>query len=239
MLNNFLNILFPETCPVCKNAATDHETAPICSDCWQAVSPYKGPMCQRCGKPLVSDVSTICGECLEDGPAFSCARSFGLYEGVLKKAISLLKFYGIKRLSKPLSDIILHIEMPRVDAVLPVPLHEKRLRQREYNQSALITKYLAKSLGIEVLLNCLVKIRDTAPQVGLSSKDRRKNIKGAFDIKQRELIKGKNIMLVDDVVTTGATVRECSRVLKKAGAENIYVITLAHGRMDSGSGIKG
>jgi len=232
MLNKFLNILFPETCPVCKNAATDHKTAPICSDCWQSVSPYEGPMCRRCGKPLVSDVSTTCGECLEDGPAFSYARSFGLYEGVLKKAISLLKFYGIKRLSKPLSDIILHIEMPRVDAVIPVPLHEKRLRQREFNQSALLAKYLAKSLGIVMMLNCLVKVRDTMPQVGLRSQDRRKNIKKAFDIKQRELIEGKNIMLVDDVVTTGATVRECSRILKKAGARNIYVITLAHGMME-------
>ncbi|MBI5097926.1 MAG: ComF family protein [Nitrospirae bacterium] len=232
MLNNFLNILFPETCPVCQNPATDHKTAPICSDCWQSVSPYEGPICQKCGKPLVSDVSTTCGECLEDEPAFSYARSFGLYEGVLKKAISLLKFYGIKRLSKPLSDIILRIDMPRVDAVIPVPLHEKRLRQREFNQSALLAKYLAESLGIAVLLNCLIKIRDTAPQVGLSSKDRRKNIKKAFEIRRTEMIEGKNIILIDDVVTTGATVRECSNVLKKAGVENIYVITLAHGMMD-------
>ena len=232
MFNKFLNILFPETCPVCQHPAEDHKTAPICSDCWQTVSPYEGPMCRRCGKPLVSDVSTTCGECLEDEPAFSYARSFGLYEGVLKKAISLLKFYGIKRLSKPLSDIIFHIEMPRVDAVIPVPLHEKRLRQREFNQSALLAKYLAESLGIAVLLNCLVKVRDTMPQVGLNSGHRRKNIKRAFDIKQRELIEGKNIMLVDDVVTTGATVRECSRILKKAGARNIYVITLAHGMQE-------
>ncbi len=189
-------------------------------------------MCQRCGKPLVSDVSTTCGECLEDEPAFLYARSFGLYEGVLKKAISLLKFYGIKRLSKPLSDIIFRIEIPRVDAVIPVPLHEKRLRQREFNQSALIAKYLAKSLGIEVLLNCLVKIRDTAPQVGLSSRNRRENIKKAFEIRRSEMIERKNIILIDDVATTGATVRECSGVLKKAGVENIYVITLAHGMME-------
>ncbi len=122
--------------------------------------------------------------------------------------------------------------MPRVDAVIPVPLHQKRLRQREFNQSALLAKYLAKSLGIAMMLNCLVKVRDTTPQVGLRSQDRRKNIKHVFDLKQRELIEGKNIMLVDDVVTTGATVRECSRVLKKAGARNIYVITLAHGMME-------
>ncbi|MBI5058014.1 MAG: ComF family protein [Nitrospirae bacterium] len=232
MLNNFLNTLFPETCPVCQNRAQDHVTAPICSDCWQEVSPYKGPLCRRCGKPLVSGESATCGECIQDEPAFVYARSFGLYEGALKKAINLLKFYGIKRLSKPLSDIITQIKLPHVDAVIPVPLHEKRLRQREFNQSALLAKYLAESLGTDVVVNCLVKIRDTRPQVGLSSQERRKNLSKAFDIKQRELINGKNIMLVDDVVTTGATVRECSKVLKKAGAKNIYAITLAHGVMD-------
>lgn len=232
MLNNFLNILFPETCPVCQHPAKDHYTAPICSDCWQAVSPYEGPMCRRCGKPLVSDVSTTCGECLEDEPAFLFARSFGLYEGVLKKAISLLKFYGIKRLSRPLSDVMSQLKIPETDIMIPVPLHEKRLRKREFNQSALIAEYLAASQVITVMLDCLVKVRDTMPQVGLSSQERRKNIKGAFAINNKSLISGKDIVLVDDVVTTGATVRECSKVLKKAGARDIYVITLAHGMME-------
>ncbi|MBI5408554.1 MAG: ComF family protein [Nitrospirae bacterium] len=232
MLNSFLNILFPETCPVCKRPAKDHKTAPICADCWQAISPYEGPMCRKCGRPLVSDVSATCGECLEDEPAFTYARSFGLYEGALKKAINLFKFHGIKRLSKPLSDIILSIDMPEVDTVIPVPLHKKRLRQREFNQSALLAKYMAKGLGIEAKFDCLVKTRDTAPQVGLNSHDRRKNMKKAFQVRNSELIEGKDIALLDDVVTTGTTVRECSNVLKKAGAENVYVITLAHGMMD-------
>jgi ComF family protein len=232
MLNSFLNILFPETCPVCKNPAKDHRTAPICIDCWRTLSPYEGPMCRRCGTPLISDVSTICGECLAHEPAFSYARSFGLYEGVLKRAISLLKFYGIKRLSRPLSDVMLKMKIPEADVVIPVPLHEKRLRKREFNQSALIAKYLASSMGLRVMLNSLVKVRDTMPQVGLSSQARKKNIKGAFAVENDSLITGKDIVLVDDVVTTGATVRECSKVLKKAGARNIYVITLAHGMME-------
>ena len=232
VLNNFLNILFPETCPVCQHSAKDHYTAPICPDCWQTVTPYEGPMCRRCGTPLVSDVSTICGECLANEPAFSYARSFGLYEGVLKTAISLMKFYGIKRLSRPLSDVMLKMKIPGADVVIPVPLHEKRLRKREFNQSALIAKYLAASMGTRVMLNGLVKQRDTMPQVGLTSQERKKNIKGAFSIENNSLIADKDILLVDDVVTTGATVRECSKVLKKAGARNIYVITLAHGRME-------
>jgi ComF family protein len=232
MINRFLRIFFSESCPVCKKPSTDHKTAPICPDCWQAVLPYKGHICQRCGTPLVSDVALTCGECLKDEPAFKSARSFGLYEGVLKMAINLFKYHRIKRLSKPLSDIILQTKLPPVDAIISVPLYKKRLRQREFNQSALFAKHLACSIGKPLILNCLIKTRDTMPQVGLSAKERGKNIRKTFAIGNKELIGGKNIMLIDDVYTTGATVRECSKVLKKAGAKDIYVITLAHSRGD-------
>jgi ComF family protein len=228
VINRFLRILFPEVCPLCKKPSTDHKTAPICPLCWQTIQPYRGNICQRCGRPLVSQVPSTCGECLKYEPAFKFVRSFGLYEGILKKAINLLKYHGIKRLSRPLSEILLEIKMPQVEIVIPVPLHERRLRQREFNQSALLAKYVAKSLGTTLILDCLIKIRDTMPQVGLSAKDRKKNIKKAFEVKDEEIIKGKDIMLIDDVFTTGATVQECSKVLKKAGAGDIYVITLAH-----------
>lgn len=225
-------MLFPETCPVCQRPSIDHRTAPICAGCWQSIKPYTGPKCRKCGKPLISDASTICGDCLQDEPAFESARSFGLYDGALRKAINLLKYHNVKRLSKPLSDIIMRIKIPQVDAVLPVPLYKKRLRQREFNQSALIAKYTAKSLGLILILDSLVKNRDTKPQVGLSSDERRKNMRNAFGIQNKEMIEGKNILLVDDVSTTGATVRECSKVLKKAGAGEVHVVTLAHGLMN-------
>jgi len=232
VINKFLNVLFPETCPICQRPASDHKTAPVCTECWQSIKPYTGPKCRTCGRPLISDASTVCGDCLQDGPAFDSARSFGLYEGALRKAINLLKYHHVKRLSGPLSDILLQVEIPRVEAVLPVPLYKQRLRQREFNQSALIAKYLAKSLGSILVLDALVKLRDTKPQVGLSSNERRKNMKNAFGLQNKEAVKGKDILLIDDVSTTGATIRECSKVLKKAGANSIHVLTLAHGMMD-------
>ena len=232
MLNQFLNTLFPESCPVCREPSTDHKTAPICPECWRSILPYSGPQCLKCGLPLVSDASIECGECIENEPAYKFAGSFGLYDGALKKAIHLLKYHKIKRLSKPLSELILQVRIPRVDAVLPVPLYKKRLRQREFNQSALLAKYMAKSAGISLLIDCLIKTRDTAPQVGLNAGERRRNVRKAFRIENKRLIEGKSILLIDDVITTGATVRECSRVLKKAGPENIYVIALAHGIRD-------
>jgi ComF family protein len=232
MLNRVLNIIFPEHCSICTNKVLEHKTAPICINCWNSILPYTGPRCQKCGKPLISSVSTTCGECLQDQPAFTNARSFGLYDGVLKTAINLMKYHGIKRLSKPLSKLLLQIKIPQADAIVPVPLFEKRLKHREFNQSALLAKNIAKALGITLLLNCLVKIRDTKPQVGLNSRERKKNIRKAFEIRSRELIEGKDLILIDDVFTTGATVKECSRVLKNAGAKNVFVITLAHGVID-------
>jgi len=223
-----LNTLFPETCPVCHEASSDHTTAPICTGCWDSINPYKGPKCGKCGIPLDSDSSIICGECIKDEPAYNSVRSFGLYKGPLRKAINLLKYHNMKRLSKPLSKVMLQMDIPKADAVIPIPLYKDRLRQREFNQSALLAKYTAKNTGAALLVDCLVKIKDTKPQVGLSSRERRRNIKNAFDVEKKEFIKGKDILLMDDVITTGATVRECSRVLKKAGAANIYVLALAH-----------
>ena len=232
MFNNFLNILFPEKCPVCGNQSDSHRIAPICSQCWQSIIPYEGPGCRKCGKPLVSDTSITCAECITDEPAFESAASFGLYEGALKKAINLLKYYGLKRLSKPLSGLLLQTGIPPADTVIPVPLHWKRLSRREFNQSALIANTVAKEAGITLALDALIKTRDTEPQVGLSYKGRIKNIARAFEVKNKDTIQGKNILLIDDVFTTGATVRECSKTLKKAGAGRVHVLTLAHGIQD-------
>jgi ComF family protein len=174
----------------------------------------------------------LCGECINDEPAFITADSFGVYDGALKKAINLLKYHGIKRLSKPLSDLLYRIKLPKVDAVIPVPLHQKRLRQREYNQSALIAYRIAKKLDSALFTDCLIKTKDTPPQVGLSSEKRRTNMKNAFEVINQNNIKGGNILLIDDVVTTGATIRECSAVLKNAEARSIHVIALAHRIMD-------
>lgn len=232
MFNKFLNILFPVSCRICRKPSTDHRTTPICSECWEEVLQYKGPACLKCGVPLSSSLPSTCGGCLKDEPPFDHARSFGLHNSTLKEAVNLLKFHGIKRLSKPLSEKINGMALPHVDLLLPVPLHEKRIRQREFNQSALIGKHVAKHLGVPMIVNSLIRKRNTIPQVGLSAKERRKNIRNAFSVNKAGLIKGRRVMLVDDVFTTGATARECSKVLNKAGAKEVYVITLTHGVLD-------
>ena len=124
------------------------------------------------------------------------------------------------------------IDLPHVDLLLPVPLHEKRLRKREFNQSALIAKQVARHLGVPMVVNSLLRERETRPQVGLNAKERRKNMRNAFSVHKAGLIKGRRVMLIDDVFTTGATARECSKVLKRAGANCVFVITLTHRVLD-------
>jgi ComF family protein len=198
-------------------------------------------MCKVCGRPLVSAVSITCGNCLEEQPGFEWVRSYGLYDGTLKLAINLLKYHQKKRLARPLAELLFQknngnpwsaVRLPDTFVIIPVPLFKKKMKQREFNQSALLAKHFAGHTGSKLLLNCLTKIKETVPQVMLSAKERNKNVRKAFRITGENVISSKNVVLFDDVFTTGATLRECSKILRKAGARKIYGITLAHSRGD-------
>ena len=158
-------------------------------------------------------------------PFFTRAESFGLYENVLATAINIYKFHGIKRLYKPLGKLLLDLDVTAKDAVIPVPLGIKGLRERGFNQSLLLAKVISENAKIPLVIDGLMKIRETHPQVGLSAKERAKNLKGAFS-STGDFHKMK-LLLVDDVMTTGATANECARQLLKAGAEDVSVLTLA------------
>jgi len=150
---------------------------------------------------------------------------FGIYEGTLRESIHLLKFGGIKRLAKPLSELLMTLPASRCDAIVPVPLHKKKLREREFNQTALLGRHLSKIMKTPLLLHSLQKVRETKLQTEVSGKERHVNLRKAYAASRD--ISGKNILLVDDVVTTGATIEECASTLKRAGAKNVEVIALA------------
>jgi ComF family protein len=220
-----LNLFFPSECPICHSQSDTHEHNPICSYCWSKIARYEGPACRVCGLPTVSEFTGICAECLSKTPPFSKISCYGIYEDALKESIHLFKFNGIKRLAKPLSSILTTLVTDNYDAIVPVPLHTSKLKEREFNQTALLGRYLAKSLGTNLLLNALVKTRPTQLQTEISGKERRANLRGAFSAGNN--IGGMRLLLVDDVITTGATVRECASTLKRAGANEIRVIALA------------
>ena len=155
--------------------------------------------------------------------------NYGLYEGVLAEAINQLKFYGVKRLSKPLGRLLHNLDLPETDGIVSVPLNTKNLRERGFNQSLLMARVISKNIRVPLLMDALLKKRETPPQIGLSAKERLLNLKNAFEVKGN--IKGLRLLLVDDVMTTGATVTECSKVLIKAGAKEVVVLTLARSSM--------
>jgi ComF family protein len=166
---------------------------------------------------------------MKKSPPYARVIAYGLYEGVLKEAISRFKFYGLRRLSRPLGGLLPNLPIPEADAIVPVPLTAKGLRQRGFNQSLLIARVVSKKTGIPLNIDTLFKIKETPPQVGLSASERHKNLAGAFEVKGD--LKGKRILLVDDVVTTGATAAACSKALLKAGAQEINVLTIARAGM--------
>ncbi len=225
LISRILNSIYPADCPVCGNRSDLFVHAPVCSSCWSQIKRYDGPSCCICGLPFVSEHARICGDCLKTKPVFSKVIAYGLYEGVLKEAISQFKFHGLRRLSQPLGSLLSGLEIPEADAIAPVPLTARGLRQRGFNQSLLVARALSKKTGIPLYLDSLLKIKETPPQVGLSAAERRSNLTGAFTAKGE--LKNISILLIDDVVTTGATVTACSKALLKAGAKEITVLAIA------------
>jgi ComF family protein len=179
--------------------------------------------------PLSSEYSETCGQCMKDLPPFSKVINYGLYEGELAEAVNQLKFQRVKRLSKPLAELMLTLTLPVADGIVPVPLSIKGLRERGFNQSLLLARTISKKVHIPFFIDILFKKKETPPQIGLSAKERYSNLRNSFEAKKdaRDL----RLILVDDVMTTGATVTECSKMLMKAGAKEVIILTLARSSM--------
>ncbi|MBI5874893.1 MAG: ComF family protein [Deltaproteobacteria bacterium] len=227
MLKAFLNLLLPQICPLC---AEDADDGRFCQRCFAGIRLITGPICPCCGMPFVSQENTehLCGRCIIKEPPFEAARSAGVYKGVLLEAIHRFKYNGKTSLAKPLIKII--ADMFPANAcglIVPVPLHKTRLKERGFNQSLLLAKGLAKIYNLPIDYLNLKRIRATDHQANLKGKDRLTNVMGAFAVQDKAAFQDKKILLIDDVYTTGATITECSKVLKKAGAKGIDVLTLA------------
>ena len=192
-------------------------------------------MCPCCGRPFASPVALTfspghrCQSCRESPPAFDCVLSPYAFEGTLARAICLFKYRKCVALARPLAELMLVCKdkLPAVDLVLPVPLHPKRLRAREFNQSLLLADQIATRLGLPLSLHHLRRIRATPPQTELRRSARAENVKRAFAPYQANALKDQRVLLIDDVLTTGATVNECAKALRQSGAKAVVVWTLA------------
>jgi len=230
-----LHFLFPSVCDTCNVLLTEGDLPLFCRSCWETIRPITDPMCSLCGIPNIpiagatDEAKNACHACRESPPNYDTATAMFRYTGVLADAVQRMKYRSRTSLIAPLSSLMCeHLDnLNAVDAVLAVPLHIDRLRTREFNQSLSLAAPVAQRLGVPLLIDSLVRVRQTHPQTTLEWKDRHSNVRGAFSVRRPEEVEKKTLLLVDDVLTTGSTVNECARVLRNAGAKSIHVLALA------------
>jgi ComF family protein len=232
--------LFPSDCRFCHLPLVKASRLPVCDICLDQIQKIEGPVCSVCGQPIISALlqsqeSPCCGDCISSEPLFAKAVAYGPYDGGLRELIHLLKYDHVRPaanvLGRMMSEAFLDLAPTFDDGeplVLPVPLHSSKLNQRGFNQSELIARAALKLVPLGSLeSDILRRTRATDAQTGLTRDQRERNIHGAFRVQRRNLISGKDILLIDDVFTTGTTVSECARILRRAGARRVFVATVA------------
>jgi ComF family protein len=224
----------PPQCPCCEKFLEEGQQG-FCSNCLSEIRWIEPPFCSICGIPFISKEveSHPCGACATHRKYFTMARALGTYEGSLREAIHRWKYEGKTHLTSFFAEWMAeglnrHWKAGSFDLLIPVPLHPHRLRERGFNQAFLLVKELSRCSGIPYQKMILQKKKPTLPQVTLSGKERERGVKGAFHVIGKEALRGKSILLVDDVYTTGATANECSKALMRGGVGRVDVLTLAH-----------
>jgi ComF family protein len=230
-----LEFFLPRLCLFCGVAVGEKATVAVCPECQGQIEWMASPLCTCCGRVFESrdGADRVCGDCQADEPPFTRARAAAIYDGPVAQAIKRFKFSRQMAFLPVMHSWLQHplgLELAEdADLIAPVPLHSKRLKQRGFNQALLLAKAFPRvPLGLEAV----VRVRHTVPQVELKPKERRDNVKGAFAVPDPAMVKAKNVLLLDDVYTTGATVRECAKVLLKAGARQVEVLTVARVKHD-------
>jgi ComF family protein len=234
ILKSLVDVVFPPRCIACDHILEDQEDRPFCPPCVSLICYITSPLCPCCGIPLPGAEGTdhFCGDCLRARPPFSVARSVARYETILLDAIHTFKYNGKitngQVLGKMMAEYEYHdFNISSYSLIIPVPLHRRRLRERGFNQAVILAKEIAGRFSLPLDLRSLKRRIFTEAQVGLGKDRRASNVKGAFDVSDSEKIAGQKIILVDDVYTTGSTVRECAGILMKNKAAEVAVLTLA------------
>ena len=229
-------LLYPPVCVGCETPLPPGET--LCARCAGEAKPIEPPFCQVCSQSFVgeipAEVSFTCAECRRTRHAFTCAVSAWRHDGVVRDLVARFKYQHQHYLRRPLGEWLAATladdprlrDGPPVTALVPVPLHPRRRRERGFNQAESLCRVLGRRSGLPVW-NALRRTRFTEPQARLARNERLENLRGAFVPARRRPVAGAHLLLVDDVFTTGSTVDECARVLRRAGAASVRVLTVA------------
>lgn len=232
LMHCVVNLVYPPRCAAC-NVKRPSENAHnfVCAGCWAAIQRTVPPFCPSCGRHTAP--GGRCGLCIRQAPRFDRAFSPCLYTGVLKDIIHAFKYKGKNYLGRPLGSLMTsfideyNLPLHDIDFILPVPLHPARLREREFNQSEILGAGISKRLGKKMNTAVLKRTRQTRTQTELPPEQRLKNVAGSFSITEAGAVCDTRILLIDDVLTTGATASEAAATLKDAGAASVWLFTLA------------
>lgn len=237
-IHGILDLVYPRVCLGCKKKirGKNHPASTVCASCWSMIKKNTPPFCHFCGRNLARNGYTkhVCPNCIKRQLHFDRAFSPCIYDGVIRELIHDFKYRGKEYLgeilAEPMIDFIKDFDFPLdiIDCIIPVPLCATRLREREFNQAQILAKYLAREFKKELNTRCLLRTRMAKPQVELAEEERLNNLNGCFQVRAKSDLRNKNILLVDDVLTTGATASEASLTLKRAGAGIVFVLTLAN-----------
>ena len=229
-----LNLIYPPRCEICTGELPTASRHRICLACFRKIILIGEYSCYRCGKPL-QIATKFCADCRgNDGLSFDRIVAAGIYQGVLRDSIRIFKYGGRSCLGMELGQLLQDVyrrnflDRP-ADFLIPVPLHKKQSRKRQYNQSAILADSLGKAFAVPVWPKALARTRATAPQYELDKNERAENVRGAFRWQGRGRVEGRRVLLIDDICTTGSTINECACVLKAQGAAEVYGLVLAHG----------
>ncbi len=218
-----LDVLFPARCVGCGAFGSF-----LCQSCQAELPSARPPRCPTCWQPQRQ--GALCGRCREESPAFQGARSPYLYQGAAREAVHALKYNYLSALAKPMAQLMapcVEEEVIEAEVVMAVPLYGRRQRLRGYNQSALLARELSRLCGLPLAKRGLARRRNTPPQArSAQAEERRRNVADAF-IADRRRVEGRRILLIDDVMTTGATLDACARALRQAGAASVWALTFA------------
>jgi len=236
---DLLHFFFPPICTLCGDrlAASDQI---ICDRCRLEMTQILEPLCHRCGNPAVERTADSCRLCKKIKPAFDCARAAAFYRGPGELLVRELKYNEHHELAPVMARLMFlcwqrMLPFESFDAVVPVPLHPVRLRERGFNQADLIAAPLAELAGKPLIGDAVARIRPTPSQTALPFNERMDNVRGAFEpvVGADSLVGGKSVVLIDDVCTTGATGSACAAALKKAGADRVVLLTFARAVLDT------
>ena len=230
------DLLLPKSCLACGRVVESGGPDLFCPRCYESIKYVRPPVCNTCGIAVAGDETRAfrCGICHNTTQQYDLARSLVYYSGPVKKVVARIKYHEDQAAVKGVQAIVENSDLSLFqdcDLIIPVPLHIKRLRSRGLNQSLELARCFFPLRRSDIEPNLLVKIRNTPVQTSLDGRSRRRNLRNSFVVKHAHKITGKSICLVDDVLTTGTTISECSRVLKFYGAAKVKALTLARTSM--------